>query len=226
MFGLRRPSPGVCRPYGRDNSDLQDSLFQGGPSSAPALCWAPADPHLHWSPPTLEVVLVQSPMGSLLLSSGSWCTQNFVCASKTGASISSSPLEVLKLNPTDPQVQISWRFPSPFVRSPGWEAWSGVQNLYNNGRTSLGLLFSSLWVTPPPSARGIWFYHDYAPSTVLVQLLCLWTWIIFFWWVPASSCWSTCCSTANCNHAALRGYDHMSFYSIILNRKPLEENLW
>ena len=38
---------------------------------------------------------------------------------------------------------------SPFVRSPGWEAWHGVQNLYNSGRTSLVLLFSSLWVTQP-----------------------------------------------------------------------------
>jgi len=38
---------------------------------------------------------------------------------------------------------------SPFVGSPGWEAWGGVQNLYNSGRTSLVLLFSSLWVTQP-----------------------------------------------------------------------------
>ena len=39
------------------------------------------------------------------------------------------------------------RIPSPFVESPGWEAWRGVQNLHNSGRTSLVLLFSSLWVT-------------------------------------------------------------------------------
>ena len=37
--------------------------------------------------------------------------------------------------------------PSPFVRSPGWEGWCGVQNFYNSGRTSVVLLFSSLWVT-------------------------------------------------------------------------------
>ena len=36
--------------------------------------------------------------------------------------------------------------PSPFVRSPGWEAWHGVPNLLNSGRTSLVLLLSSLWV--------------------------------------------------------------------------------
>ena len=38
---------------------------------------------------------------------------------------------------------------SHFVRSLGWEAWGGVLNLQNSGRTSLVLLFSSLWVTHP-----------------------------------------------------------------------------
>ena len=37
--------------------------------------------------------------------------------------------------------------PSPFVGSPGWKACCRVQNLHNSGRTSLVLLFSSLWVT-------------------------------------------------------------------------------
>ena len=39
--------------------------------------------------------------------------------------------------------------PSPFVRSPSWKAWRGVQNLHNSGRSSLVLLFSSLWVMHP-----------------------------------------------------------------------------
>ena len=38
---------------------------------------------------------------------------------------------------------------SPFFRSPAWEPWHGTQNLHNSGRTSLVLLFSSLWVTHP-----------------------------------------------------------------------------
>ena len=33
---------------------------------------------------------------------------------------------------------------SSFVRSPGWEAWHGVQNLHSSRRTALILLFSSL----------------------------------------------------------------------------------
>ena len=40
--------------------------------------------------------------------------------------------------------------PSPFIWSPGWEAWRGVLNLHNSRRTSLVLQFlrfSSLWVT-------------------------------------------------------------------------------
>ena len=49
-------------------------------------------------------------------------------------------------------VAFKTRFPGPkdsqsFVRSQDWEAWCGVQNLHNSGRTSLVLLFSSLWVT-------------------------------------------------------------------------------
>ena len=39
--------------------------------------------------------------------------------------------------------------PSPFVRSSSWKAWRGVQNLHNSGKSSLILLFSSLWVTHP-----------------------------------------------------------------------------
>ena len=40
----------------------------------------------------------------------------------------------------------SLRTPSPFVGSPGWEAWHGVLNLQDSRITSLVLLFSSLWV--------------------------------------------------------------------------------
>ena len=44
--------------------------------------------------------------------------------------------------------------PIPFVRSPGWEAWCRVQNLYNTGRTS-SVLFSRLWVTHPAVRIGL-----------------------------------------------------------------------
>ena len=76
---------------------------------------------------------------------------------------------------------------SSFVRSPGWEAWHGVQNLHNSRRTALILLFSSLCthltdmgfdfiVTVPllPACCGF-FVSGYGVS-------------FFFWWIPVSSC--------------------------------------
>ena len=32
-------------------------------------------------------------------------------------------------------------------------------------------------------------YHVCTPPTILLWLLSLWTWSIFFWWVPVCSCW-------------------------------------
>ena len=41
----------------------------------------------------------------------------------------------------------------------------------------------------PPGRYEIWFCGDCTPATILQPLLlCLWTWDIFFWWVPVSSC--------------------------------------
>ena len=77
---------------------------------------------------------------------------------------------------------------SPFVRSPVWEAYCGVQNLYNSvrlpffivvlqsmGHHLAGMKFDFIMIASPP-------------TILLWQLLCLWTWDIFFWWVLASSC--------------------------------------
>ena len=73
---------------------------------------------------------------------------------------------------------IPWGF-SVSVGSPGWEIWCGIQNLHNSGRTSLVLLFSSLWVTHP-AGMGFDFYCDCAPPTNFLRLFCLWIWGIFF----------------------------------------------
>ena len=93
-------------------------------------------------------------------------------SSKTGISVSPSPVEVLKSNPAGLQGPVPWG--SLFAGSPGWETWHGVQNLHNSERTSMILLFPSLWVTHPAD-MGIWFYLDCVPPTVsLGLLLCLW----------------------------------------------------
>ena len=48
-----------------------------------------------------------------------------------------------------PSKSDSPRIPCPSAGSPGWEAWCGAQDLPSSGRTSLVLLFSSLWVAHP-----------------------------------------------------------------------------
>ena len=107
--------------------------------------------------------------------------------------------------------------PSPFVRSSGWEAWRGVQNLHNSGRTSLVLLFSSLWIT---HLAGMGFDFTWlCPSYHSLWLLCLLTWGICFWWFQHPPVYG--CSTASYNSGALAGGDECTFfYSAILNQKP------
>ena len=103
--------------------------------------------------------------------------------------------------------------PSPCVISSGWEAWRGVQNLHSSARTSLVLLFSSLWVTHP---AGMGFdFIVFAPllrlavaSSLSLDIGCL---FFFggFQHLPVNDC-----STASCNFGTLAGGDeHISFYS-------------
>ena len=69
-----------------------------------------------------QVVLVQSPVGLLLLSSGTWYMQDFVCAFQDWSlSFSqSNRSSIIKSHwPSKPDFL---GIPSPFVRSPGCEA--------------------------------------------------------------------------------------------------------
>ena len=108
--------------------------------------------------------------------------------------------------------------PSLTVRSQGWEYWHGVQNLHNSGRTSLVLLFSSLWVT---HLVGMGF--DFIVPVPLLPSRCG----FFFVFGHGVSCFGGFqrspvdgCSTASCYFGALTGGDEcMSSYSAILNWK-------
>ena len=86
VVGLRGLSLGDYRLYSRANGDLQEGSHQGSPSRTDAAgVPVPVASHCLPSPPqeTLQhsqVGLAQSPVGSLLLSPGSWCTQGFACA--------------------------------------------------------------------------------------------------------------------------------------------------
>ena len=84
-----------------------------------------------------------------LLSSGSWCMQDFVCALQDWSPCFPQSCGSPIIKSRWPSRSESLGIRSPFFRSPGWEAWCGVQNLHNSVRTSLLLLFSSLWVTHP-----------------------------------------------------------------------------
>ena len=77
------------------------------------------------------------------------------------------------------------------------------------------------FVSHPPSGYGIWFYCDCAPPTIsLWLLLCLWMWGIFF---GKFQCFPVNdCSAVSCDSGALvRGSEHTSFYSAILNQSSL-----
>ena len=85
-----------------------------------------------------QVVLVQSPVKWLLLSSVLVCTRFCLCPPRLESLF--PPVLWKSCN----QIPLAFK-----VRSPAWEAWHRVHNLHNSGRTSLVLLFSSLWATHP-----------------------------------------------------------------------------
>ena len=94
-----------------------------------------------------QVVLVQSPVRSLLLSSGSWCGQDFVCGFQAWSLCFPQSCASPIIKSCWPSRSDSLGIPSPVFGSLGWEGWCGVQDLYNSWRISLALLFSGLWVT-------------------------------------------------------------------------------
>ena len=148
---------------------------------------------------------------SLLLSSGSRCT-NFVWPSRTRICFSQSCRSLVIKSHWSSRSE-SLGIPSSFVWSPGWEA----QNHHNIGRTSLLLLFSSLWVTHLagmgfhfimivsflPSHYGFFFVFEHGVSS-FGRSQC----------PPVDGC-----SRASCNFGVLSvGDEHTSFYSAILNQ--------
>ena len=94
----------------------------------------------------------------------------------------------------------------------------GVENLHNSGRTSLVLLFSSLWII---HSVGVGFdFIMIAPF--LPSHFAFWSGVSLFAVFQHPSVDS--CSTGSCNFRALTGDEHTSFYFAILNQKP--NNFW
>ena len=160
LSGLRWLNPGVYRLYGRVSGDLQEDLFQGAPCRTAAVSpLIPVASHCWPTPPqeTLQhqhLGLVQSSVGSLLLSPGSWCMQDLVCVLQEWSLFPPVPWKSYN------QILLAFKVRLPgdsqsLCWTPGWEAWCGAQNLHNSEWTSLVLLFSSLWVTQFNSAQSL-----------------------------------------------------------------------
>ena len=117
-------------------------------------------------------------MRSLLLSSGSWYTQGFVCALQDWSLCypQSRGRPIIKSH--WPSRSDSLGIPRPFVWFPGLEAWYGAQNFHNSGKTSLVLSFSSCG--HQLHGNWIWFYCDCTPPIISLRLLLVFPWGCIF----------------------------------------------
>ena len=187
LFGLRWPSPGIYRLYGRVNIPRGLHQLDLLLPVSPSLWWAPADPGLHRR---TSSALTRTFWFSLLWGHCSFplglgaCKISFV-RSKTEVSV--SPV----LWKFDNQIPLAFkvRFPQDFQslcqiprlgslmlgsEPPQWrENFFGIIVLQFVGQS--------------PGGHGVWFHHDCAPPTISLRLLCHWALGIFFWWVPAFS---------------------------------------
>ena len=201
--------------YSRDHSELQEDVRQGDLPVLPTpLTRAPPG-----DPPTLAG-------GSGSVSCGGTAPLLWVlvhAVSCVPPSLESLLPPVLWKSCNQILLAFKVRFPGdsqPLCQSPGWGACCGVQNLHNSARTSLVLLFSSLWVT-----------HQ-------------WVWDLILSWLCLSYC-LTCSfffvfgcglsffggfqhppvdghAAAGCDFGALGdGNECTSFYSTILNQNTV-----
>ena len=152
LFSLRLPSAEVYGFYGRDSSDLQEDFHQEAPSrtavaSAPiptasCCCPIPQQDTLQYQ----QVDLVQSSVGSLMLSLGLGVHKILFVPSRSGICLPQSCGSPI-VKSCWPSTSDSLGIPSLFVESPGRKVLCRAQNVHKSRRTSLVLLFSSLCIT-------------------------------------------------------------------------------
>ena len=150
-------------------------------------------------------------MGSLLIFPGSWCSKILFVPSKCGVCFPQSC--------GSPIIKFQWpsksdsvgMIPSPFVGSPGFEAFTTVGEL-------LGY-YCSPGPELPTWQVWIWFYHDCSPHTASLQWAFFGHGYLFchgFQCPPGNGC-----STASWNFGSLAREKCTSFYTTILNQKPI-----
>ena len=183
---LRWPSPGVYRLYDRVNGNLHKGSNQGShPRTAAASVESRSGPHLHRRPSSTSRQVWSVSCG--VPAPFSWVlVHTALCALQTCFPQSCGSHGIKSCWPSKSH---SLGILSSFARCLGWEAWHGSQNSQNSERTSLVLLFSSLWVAHP---TGIGL--DFTVIAPLLLFRCSFSsvsgrGVSFFWWVLASSCW-------------------------------------
>ena len=194
-------------------------ITQGCCYQCPSPCGRPLPTHASAGDPhTLRGGLTPSPVGSVLLSPGTWAhIALFLFPPVLWRSCNPVPLAFKVRFPGDSQSLGK----IPRLESLMW----GLEpsQLCKNFFGIIVLQF----VVHPPSKISIWFYGDCALPTISLQLLlCPWMWGIFFWWVLMFSCWWLfnsqlwfCCSGRRWAQ---------SLYSAILNWSQVHDNfkLW
>ena len=163
-------------------------------------------------------------MGSLLLSPGTWCAQDFVCVLQEWSLSFPMSCGSPAIKSHCPSKSNSLGIPTPSARFPklGSLMWGLEPSQQWGNRCGIVVL---QFVGPSPGRNGIWFYRGCASPTVLLWLLlCLWTWGITFGGFQChsvNSCWA-----ASCDFRFLAGEgEHTSFYSTNLNQFPFVDFL-
>ena len=158
LFGLRRPSTGAYRLFGGANGGLtpwstsqnfccQCPCPRGEPQPPP-----PPPPPLQKTLQHQQVGLVQSPMGSLLLPPGPDAHTTLCVPSKSGVSVSPSPVEVLQSNPTSLQSLILYEFLLPLPDPQVWKPDVGLRTFTPVG----GLLWYKCSLVCESPTQQLW----------------------------------------------------------------------
>ena len=237
--------PPCCLTWGQTLVEIMKitgDLLQKAPSShcctqSPWPCSGP--PPTHTSAGDSSTLTGKSgsvSVGSLPLSPGSWCTQGSVCALRESISLVLCKFWQLYggVNGTSSKrAYATPRSAAPRASAPvAGHCWpSPLQETlrHRSGSVSVGSL--------GPGAHKVWALQvslgrmgfdskcDFAPPTILLGILCPWTWGIFFGEIQHSPVNS--CSAASCNFGVLTGEDERtSFYpaiSLCHGTNPLEQ---
>ena len=155
-------------------------------------------------------------MGSLFLSPWSWCALYFVCSSKSGVSVSASPVEVLQSNPASLQSLIPWEFLLPLLDPQVGKPDMGLRTFTPVG----GLLWYNCSPVCELPTQWLWdlILSWLCPSYYLNMASPLFLDMGYFFGefqcLPVNDC-----SVVSCDSSALaRGSKCTSFYSTILNQ--------